>query len=388
MTKPRPQDGAPLSQRQTHFPRPVKTWMPQTDHLTGWRFLAAIIVVIFHFGRHLPWVQAFPLLGMGPPMVTLFFVLSGFVLTWRYARTDGVNMDWRGYAIARGARLLPLYFLGLVFCAGLGHFQQPYSALLNATLLQAWVPFYALTGNGPGWSISVECFFYALFPLLLRFFPGGSGSAGRLLILTGGVYGLVQFVLILLRSGGSYDEIQPSVPHELIFYFPLSHLPSFLMGVLVGLMARNRLVAIRRLAWRFDVGFLLLAWLLVRIARDRVAREWLLGGVPLLYDASLLGPLFGLMLYCSLYGRFVNRLFSTPTWQVLGQSSFAIYLMQVPVHELLTRLVGVDWSTPKFFLMYLLTLSLVGVCLNRFVEQPLNRRLRALAADPPGLIQR
>jgi Predicted acyltransferases len=361
--------------------------MPPTDHLTGWRFLAAIIVVIFHFGRHLPWVQAFPLLAMGPPMVTLFFVLSGFVLAWRYASLAG-DVDWCAYAVARMARILPLYFLALAVCAGLGHFQQPFSGLLNGFLLQAWVPFYALTGNGPGWSISVEVFFYALFPWLVTGFLGSRGSAMWLLVLTGTVFVMVQSGLIWLRSSSAYHEIQPSVPHELIFYFPLSHLPSFLMGVWVGAMTRNRQVGTGRVAWLFDLGFLLLLGLLVRIAWDRVAHEWRLGGVPLLYDASLLGPLFALMLYFSLFGRFVPRLFASRSWQVLGQSSYAIYIMQVPIHELLTRNIAVDWSTPSFFLVYLLILSVTGMWLNRCVEQPLNKRLRALrASEPLAVIQ-
>ena len=349
--------------------------MAQTDHLTGWRFLAAAVVVIFHFGRHLPWVQAFPLLGAGPPMVTLFYVLSGFVLTWRHVRMDGAEADWRAYAIARMARVLPLYFLALVFCAGLGHFQQPYSAFLSGFLLQAWVPFFALTGNGPGWSISVEFFFYALFPLLVNSFSGRSGFAWRLLF-TGVVFVVIQWVLIWLRSSSAYDEIQPSVPHELIFYFPLSHLPSFLIGVLIGAMARNRRVSASRFAWMYDVGFFLLVCLLVRVARDRVTHEWFFGGVPLLYDASLLAPLFGLMVYFSLYARFVPRLFSSRAWQLLGQSSYAMYIMQVPVHELLTRNVGWDWTRPTFFGLYVLVLLITALFLHWSVEQPLNRWFR------------
>lgn len=52
------------------------------------RFIAVMVVVIFHFGLAVEPISAWPLLhGVlhGPTAVSFFFVLSGFVLTAAYA---------------------------------------------------------------------------------------------------------------------------------------------------------------------------------------------------------------------------------------------------------------------------------------------------------------
>src|SRR5438067_1929482 len=78
--------------------------------LTGLRFLAALVVVIDHTGYG-------PLAAMVAPFggvaVTLFFILSGFILTYTYTRNGtAVHGGWRAFYIARIARVYPLYLLG------------------------------------------------------------------------------------------------------------------------------------------------------------------------------------------------------------------------------------------------------------------------------------
>ncbi len=64
--------------------------------LTGLRIVAAMWVVLFHF-RPLIWEASprlkddlAPLLNAGAQGVDLFFILSGFVLTWNYLDRMGV----------------------------------------------------------------------------------------------------------------------------------------------------------------------------------------------------------------------------------------------------------------------------------------------------------
>uniref|UniRef100_UPI003F4F4F26 acyltransferase family protein n=1 Tax=Caballeronia sp. LjRoot34 TaxID=3342325 RepID=UPI003F4F4F26 len=74
--------------------------------LTSIRFLAALTVVLSHF-TELGLLNApkwfFDFVDGGPPAVSLFFVLSGFILTYTYRKTIGTDGPARFY-VARFAR--------------------------------------------------------------------------------------------------------------------------------------------------------------------------------------------------------------------------------------------------------------------------------------------
>src|SRR5579863_596949 len=94
---------------------------PPLQALTGVRFLAAFYVVLFH---SLPWLrnkyqvpetlQIF--LGNGYLAVSLFFILSGFILAYTYeGQIEGSRNLFRFWQ-ARFARIYPVYFLSLLLC--------------------------------------------------------------------------------------------------------------------------------------------------------------------------------------------------------------------------------------------------------------------------------
>src|SRR5207247_2593909 len=109
--------------------------------------------------------------------VSFFFVLSGFILTYVYGdlRRDG----WRRYFAARIGRIWPAHlalFAYVVVALPLEQRTPPGSnhlpnALANVFLVQAWMPDFRFIGafNNVSWSLSVEVFFYLLFPLLILF---------------------------------------------------------------------------------------------------------------------------------------------------------------------------------------------------------------------------
>jgi len=155
--------------------------------LTGLRFFLALWVVVFHLvpatpGLAIAWLPGAPdavncLLRTGYVAVTVFFVLSGFVLAYNY----DLGAPWCGkqrrrFAIARFSRVYPAYFAGLLSLIPvavyrlwrdipLGEYSFS-SGILNLLLLQAWSPRHALSWNYPGWSLSCEAFYYAIFPFL------------------------------------------------------------------------------------------------------------------------------------------------------------------------------------------------------------------------------
>ena len=80
--------------------------------LDGLRGVAALAVVVWH-------VRGQTLFASGYLAVDLFFMLSGFVLAYRYERKLVSNGDAVRFAVMRAIRMYPLYILGSAMGAGL-----------------------------------------------------------------------------------------------------------------------------------------------------------------------------------------------------------------------------------------------------------------------------
>jgi peptidoglycan/LPS O-acetylase OafA/YrhL len=181
--------------------------------LTGLRILAAVWVVLFHFRPLLrDAIPGFrdalaPVLNCGAQGVDLFFILSGFVLTWNYL--DRMGGSWSARAT--------LHFLS----------QEIYrftaiSYVRQVLLMQLWFqPFFDNSSwDGPAWSISAEWLAYLLFGLLVLviFRMARATRARRLMWLAVGAS--LPPVVSLLVTGQ--------------FYTPWSWLPRIVMQFTAG----------------------------------------------------------------------------------------------------------------------------------------------------------
>ncbi|MDX6231026.1 MAG: hypothetical protein QOI76_4416, partial [Frankiales bacterium] len=89
---------------------------PRLPALTGLRFVAALAVVLSHFSEQrlvdVP-RRLVTFLDGGRTAVSLFFVLSGFVLAYNYAHLSTTDQRRRFY-VARFARIYPVVLLALL----------------------------------------------------------------------------------------------------------------------------------------------------------------------------------------------------------------------------------------------------------------------------------
>jgi peptidoglycan/LPS O-acetylase OafA/YrhL len=229
---------------------------PRLEVLTTLRFLAAFHVILFHLKveRLLTggpwWYQNFA--GIGYIGVNFFFVLSGFILVYTYAADD---LDPCRFWRARFARIYPAYLLSLAvtapfFLFALRHLNLPFfawsarhlafAALATLCLLQAWIPQGALAWNPVCWSLSVEAFFYSLFPFVLR---RTRAFSHRML-----VFGIVASSLISLGISVTYILVHPDGTGKInsseislfwknvLSFNPVVRLPEFIVGMLTGLL--------------------------------------------------------------------------------------------------------------------------------------------------------
>lgn len=134
------------------------------DALTGLRFLAAALILAHH-SRALRIPLPDYAFGQG---VTLFFVLSGFILSYVYPKLG----DWhsaRRFLALRVARIWPAHVATLAAAVGLFLLPLDGTLLANLFLVQSLIPAmpWYFSGNAVSWSLSTELFFYLAFPLLI-----------------------------------------------------------------------------------------------------------------------------------------------------------------------------------------------------------------------------
>lgn len=145
--------------------------------LDGLRGIAVTAVVFHHLRIFAPKDSAIGAIGGGMIGVDLFFVISGFLLTWlaleEFKATGRIHV--RNFYMRRILRLIPalLLFLGVQTLYALVKGQLPdYLTSILATLFYYlnWKAYFTLDvapGFGHLWSLSVEEQFYMLWPLCL-----------------------------------------------------------------------------------------------------------------------------------------------------------------------------------------------------------------------------
>jgi peptidoglycan/LPS O-acetylase OafA/YrhL len=213
--------------------------------LTGLRFIAALYVFSFHM--HIRWPissQSFVknFLDQGAIGMSLFFMLSGFVLAYRYADDRSTLND---YLINRFAKVYPVYAVtALITLPWIGielvsdsladklrwTGQIALIVLSNVFLIQAWFPqYFNHWNNGGSWSISVEVFCYVMLPFLLPSLL--QASMKRLFVIAAACW--------LMAALPGLSAALFSSPSNTIYYsMPIFRLPEFLIGSITYLAIR------------------------------------------------------------------------------------------------------------------------------------------------------
>jgi peptidoglycan/LPS O-acetylase OafA/YrhL len=343
------------------------------EALTSMRFIAALMVVLFHFTgeiAHLLPTAARAFLVSGNRWVSFFYVLSGFILTYNYAPSDVSSQKGRWkFWVNRFARIFPSYFLSFLVCAPVvlrmsqkaGAFSISHiirDGFLYLSLLQAWIPGLQTIWNTPGWSVSVECFFYALFPfLVLRIGHWQLRSC---------IVGIAIATAVSLTLPAVIYAFAPGQTATLSEYSPWARLPEFIVGMLGG-----RIFFLGRAKNGTAVGPALI-WFIVMIGALIGTGSARPGQVP----SGALAPVF-LVLILSLAENpgWLGKFLSWWPLVVLGEASYSIYIFQWPIYYVFFWLAR--RITPLTLAIYFLALSLISVSIFFFVEGPARRAIRA-----------
>jgi peptidoglycan/LPS O-acetylase OafA/YrhL len=414
-------------------PRATRPTLPA---LTGLRFLAALTVLIEHAWIHLfkfqgtatglrQWVPIVGGFGM-----SLFFVLSGFVIHYNYRQvvTGQGPAGLAAFLWARFSRLYPLYFFMLALDVFLGKTlflsllgkEDGFHDLTRALpyyllLLQSWryVPFensslaYVI-GVGVNWSISTEWFFYLVYPLLALLVLRIRRPLAMICVFAawcvfwGGLSSILADQEAAIDAWGvsHYGSVagvargyQDSFYRWLLYLSPYSRVGEFVLGCLVAqfyLVLRDIPPTEReeRLGGMVMTLAFLSIFAIMYVTYSTVHQSHLWFSLRFCFG---LAPSAAIIIFCaSRYDALLFRWLSARSVVTMGEASYSMYLLHAVVLIVVSSYLG--WSFPETFFdilflaarftFVILMILLFSLGLHAFLEVPSRRWLRGLWRTP------
>ncbi|MBY0587551.1 acyltransferase [bacterium] len=378
---------------------------PELPAVTGIRFFAAMHVCLYHlaqisfaityYGREdtehfrtwaenvwavfdSHWVINHLVRG-ALSQVGMFFVMSGFILTYSYPIPPTGAFNYRSYCLSRFARVYATYLAGLIWgiplllfvlsgeperlreentrngipepratetASGLrvtplppefsnSPIERALATISVPLLLQAWYPKFSIfMWNAPAWSLSVEAFLYGMFPLLiLRLVHWRTRS---LIVLS-----LFCWVAMLIPplwyirtdpdNTGVIDWNMVTFWFNFVRHNPLLRLPEFMIGMIVARLFADQAAANAR-SGKATGGWMSTIAVTIAIL-TMIFLEEIIGhdAAYMLQHNGLLAPVYALgCAGLALGGGPVAFICSFRWMVILGDCAYGIYLFHFP----------------------------------------------------------
>jgi peptidoglycan/LPS O-acetylase OafA/YrhL len=348
------------------------------EELDGLRSVAILVVALYHYayfwtpsGRGealLPYgdaLQSIPVQDLGGVGVSLFFIISGLVISISLHHAGSLGR----FAVLRAIRLWPT----LLICGTLTYLAtqalgppELQRSPAEAAISMAFLPpehVGKLLGqpdwqwlDGAYWSLWVEVRFYAVVGLI--FFV----SRGRLLP------GWIAFCVLgaLMHIAALGGSAAADATAGLLF---AEHQPYFSAGIALALLMRGRT--------RSPATALLLVAFVQALLYARVGPDW--SATRLAAEVAI----FALAALAALAPRRIALLGWGPV-VLMGQASYVFYLLHQNFGIAILNAIPVTWAGAGIAAMLLVQagIAVFSVMLFVAIERPLGRRLRKVV--PPA----
>jgi peptidoglycan/LPS O-acetylase OafA/YrhL len=343
--------------------------------LTGVRAIAAFMVFIYHYNPFNEKVFGKGVYGFFHEFhasLNLFFVLSGFLITYRYY--DAEKQGFKKYLINRVARIYPVYFalttITFLFFAFV-HGERTMTNLgiyfSNITFIKGFFDDLKFTGISQGWSLTVEECFYFLAPLIFVLI-----KRSRLyLLLLPIIFLAIGLGLVQLCKGMAFYGFMESNAFMYVFtFFGTSF--EFFVGIALALYFKKHPASVKS-GYRTYGGAVLIVICIYLLSVIRMNNNFGLT-IPLLaITNNILLPLVGISLFY--YGllteqTYISKLLSSKPFVLFGKSSYAFYLIQAGIIEVFFG------SFTQNHMLVFIPLLIVSILVYHYFEEPMNLYIR------------
>ncbi|MFQ3325227.1 MAG: peptidoglycan/LPS O-acetylase OafA/YrhL [Pseudomonadales bacterium] len=355
--------------------REKNSYIAELESIRG---IAVILVFFFHlYGMTISGAKIKPdsyslpmsFIAGGNTGVTLFFVLSGFLLSLPFIKGSqrGQLPSVRDYFISRTLRILPLYYIVVVT-----------SIIINgnldngiAALSFQYVGFDIFPFSVVWWTLSTEVQFYILLPLVMLL---SSTRNGKLILLILLIVWAVAYYLLTLSNyplDNSYEVIRT----KSIF----ARLPAFIFGIAAAFIYSLNDTKVakssknQRLYSSFALVILVLALgLILQTALSMGAAAEIEWHIHHSFEALCWGLILLLFVSTNPIGKsiFINNMNA-----FLGKISYSIYLLHVPIMFYIIypiqQTVGVENYIGSVEVIFASNLSIIATVVASYISYQL-----------------
>jgi peptidoglycan/LPS O-acetylase OafA/YrhL len=323
--------------------------------------------------------------------VDMFFILSGFLITWilavEFENTGDVDLGY--FYRSRGLRLLPAYFSALLLIVGASYLIGSHASvnfypaskswpLLLTYSLNIWMAATAIwpAGMSHFWSLCVEEHFYLSWSVVFR--RAGVARALRIAL------GAIAFVAIYRTGWYVYMNWgHLAAPSEAsyfrIHYATDTRIDAILIGCALALLMRERRLQAFwervRLLPLLPTISLLAAVICIAWVTEHRWRQSTFGYTAMaLASGTLLAAIF-LRPEC-----WLGRILATQPLVGIGRISYGIYLFHAPLLLAFEAKLGFysNYIEPRSYLAVLSTLTILSIAVAALHYHFIERRFLAL----------
>lgn len=311
--------------------------------------------------------------------VTIFFVLSGFLITYRYYnKIIAGDFNLLQYIKNRVARIYPMYFIltSITFLFVLwrgdfkeyGIFQQLFLYLSNITFLKGFFNDLKFTLIAQGWSLTVEECFYFSAPIILMLVSKRKFYFFLLPILIL-LWGFIMVLTIgKLNIFGLFEDFK-----FMLIYTFFGRCIEFFVGIALALIIlKNKDFFLVKKTYLALLGIIIcIVWLGLIKGDEKSGLRQPLG----IFINNFILPINISLFFWGLITEktLINKFLSTKVMVILGKSSFIFYLIHMGVFHIF-----ISTYISKNSLIAFLLLNLISICLYFLIEEPLNKVIRNL----------
>lgn len=329
--------------------------------LDGVRALAILLVLVYHW---FPEGQGINVMPNGPIGVTLFFVLSGYLISnilMEQQTLGSFARSFKNFVARRALRIFPIYFLLL----GLLWVLNRFSVVLNTDfylhpgyywsyLVNYWIEVNRNWADAlsPYWSLSVEEQFYLIWPFFMLLLSTRYRSFFLWFTVVFGV--LFRYYSIHVLGGQGVSM--------------LSCVDTFAWGALLAHYTRaGKSMEFGRWVKRLSIPIVFCFLMLCLMHHDGdLVRQ--------LFFRSFTSMVSVGLLYYAMQDGILARCFAVSPLRLIGQMSYGLYLYHMVVPDLFFQLasrLGIPVPELPFQLVPIAVLGLTAYLSYRLIERPI-----------------